>query len=153
MYIKVNNGAIEKYPYSIDLLKKDNSQTSFPDIIPETILAEWNVFSVEQMQFPNFNQYTENVREDIPQFIDGKWKQIWIVEPATPEQIEERTNELKSSIRGERNQKLQESDWVVAYSLEKGQSVPQQWQDYRQALRDITAQENFPFSVEWPISP
>ena len=31
--------------------------------------------------------------------------------------------------------------------------VPDQWRTYRQALRDLPAQEFFPETVNWPVAP
>ena len=41
-------------------------------------------------------------------------------------------------LRDGRTMYLRESDWVVTKALEKGESVPEEWVTYRQALRDIT---------------
>ena len=59
----------------------------------------------------------------------------------------------KLRIREERNNLLQETDWIVIKSYERGENIPAQWELYRQALRDITAQADFPYSVEWPSKP
>lgn len=67
-----------------------------------------------------------------------------------PEQV---TEDLSKQIRAQRNDLLTQSDWIVIKSYETGTSIPQDWQDYRQALRDITAQDGFPYSVEWPTKP
>ncbi len=56
------------------------------------------------------------------------------------------------SVREERNRKLQQSDWIVTKSLEIGETVPIEWLDYRQALRDITLQED-PYNIVWPEEP
>lgn len=64
------------------------------------------------------------------------------------------TNEhLKQTLREERNQLLAETDWIVAKSLELGEAVPDEWKQYRQALRDIPTQPNFPDDIEWPTKP
>ena len=55
-------------------------------------------------------------------------------------------------VRRKRDQLLTQTDWVVTKAMETGQPVPQEWRDYRQALREITAQPN-PFFVEWPVKP
>ena len=52
-----------------------------------------------------------------------------------------------------RNQLLAETDWIVAKSLELGEAVPDHWKQYRQALRDIPSQPDFPDSIEWPTKP
>ena len=48
---------------------------------------------------------------------------------------------------------LSGSDWVVIYHTEKGTNIPLEWRVYRQALRDVTEQEGFPFNVTWPQEP
>jgi hypothetical protein len=60
---------------------------------------------------------------------------------------------LKQTRKEERNQLLAETDWIVTKSLESGEAVPDEWKQYRQALRDIPTQPNFPDSIEWPTKP
>lgn len=55
-------------------------------------------------------------------------------------------------VRVERARRIAASDWVVTRSVERGEPVPPEWQDYRQALRDVTLQAN-PFLIEWPQEP
>jgi hypothetical protein len=60
-------------------------------------------------------------------------------------------NDKEKFIRIKRNALLQESDWTqLEDSPMKGN---QAWLDYRQALRDITLQDGFPESVNWPVKP
>ncbi|MBU9552823.1 phage tail assembly chaperone [Burkholderia multivorans] len=33
------------------------------------------------------------------------------------------------------------------------QAKAKEWQDYRQALRDLPNQPNFPFTIVWPVAP
>jgi len=54
-----------------------------------------------------------------------------------------------SDIRAERNKRLAETDWRFRIDL----TPTQEWFDYCQALRDLTQQEGFPLSVEWPTKP
>jgi len=55
-------------------------------------------------------------------------------------------------VRRDRDVKLAETDWIVARAYERGEPVPAEWVEYRQALRDVTKQEN-PFFVAWPEAP
>ena len=57
---------------------------------------------------------------------------------------------LASQIRQERNTLLSDCDWTQVSDAPVNQAA---WQTYRQALRDITAQAGFPYSVEWPTKP
>ena len=55
-------------------------------------------------------------------------------------------------VRTERNKLLAECDWVVTKYTELGEPIPEEWAAYRQALRDITGQED-PDEIEWPSKP
>lgn len=55
-------------------------------------------------------------------------------------------------IRFQRDQLLSATDWVTLRAQEQGTPVPQEWLDYRQALRDITDQPD-PLAIVWPIPP
>lgn len=54
------------------------------------------------------------------------------------------------SARSSRNEKLKESDWTQVIDSPVDQTV---WATYRQALRDVTAQEGFPWAITWPEQP
>ena len=57
---------------------------------------------------------------------------------------------LASQIRQERNTLLSDCDWTQVSDAPVNQVA---WQTYRQALRDVTSQEGFPYSVTWPTKP
>jgi hypothetical protein len=54
-----------------------------------------------------------------------------------------------------RSQLLLDSDWTDTLSAKNrlGQTLYDQWQTYRQALRDITAQPGYPIDIVWPTLP
>lgn len=56
------------------------------------------------------------------------------------------------AVRSERNQRLQATDWRVVRAAERGVPLDEQWQCYRQALRDVTAQPD-PQNIHWPEIP
>ena len=56
------------------------------------------------------------------------------------------------AVRARRNAQLTACDWVVTRAQEQGTAVPQPWLDYRQALRDVTAQAD-PLNIVWPVAP
>ena len=57
-----------------------------------------------------------------------------------------------TDVRAERDTLLAASDWTVTRAVETGSSIPTAWSTYRQALRDITEQED-PFNIDWPTPP
>jgi hypothetical protein len=150
MHIKLTNGQPEKY--TIGQLRRDNPQVSFPKSIPDATLAEYDVYPLTPTDRPQVN-YTKNVTDGIPALIDGSWTQVWDVTAATSEEIEKRTEDKARAVRSERDYLLQQTDWIVIKSYERNENIPAAWEVYRQALRDITLQEGFPFEVTWPEKP
>jgi hypothetical protein len=69
----------------------------------------------------------------------------------TPEQFIERV--IATPVKEERAKLLAETDWYVVRQSETGDAIPQEILDYRQALRDITSQEKYPYVVIWPAKP
>ena len=103
--------------------------------------------------------------------IDGKWYTKYVLgpiftdRPATetePAQtaLEQETAykamkdaEQAKSVRQSRDDKLKETDWIVIKNLELNANIPGAWEVYRQALRDMPAQEGFPWTIVWPTQP
>jgi hypothetical protein len=73
------------YPYSVSQLKQDNNQTSFPSDIPNSLLAEFDMFKVETTDYPIVG-FDKNVTEGQPALVGGVWKQVWNVSDATAEE-------------------------------------------------------------------
>lgn len=72
---------------------------------------------------------------------------------ATKQWEDPRTTETQwELVRLDRSGRLTASDWVVVKATETGEPVPQAWQNYRQALRDVANQPD-PFSITWPDPP
>ena len=150
MHVKLTNGQPEKY--SIGQLRRDNPQVSFPKNIPDATLAEYDVYPLTATDRPQVD-HTKNVIEGTPALVEGVWVQVWEVSEASPEEIGKRTEDQARSVRSDRDYRLQETDWVVIKAYERGENIQAEWELYRQALRDITAQESFPYSVGWPTKP
>jgi len=121
MYIKVNNGAIEKYPYSINELKADNPNISFPSEISTEILADFGVFFVENVNQPSID-HTQRIKEESPTLIDGKWTQTWAIEEKTLEEINAIVEELRADLY------KSESD-PLFFKWQRGESTEQEWLD------------------------
>jgi hypothetical protein len=82
--------------------------------------------------------------------IDGKWYTKYSVAEMDAESITAKDSEQAKSIREERSTKLAESDWTQVADAPVDKAV---WATYRQALRDITAQSGFPWTITWPDAP
>lgn len=60
---------------------------------------------------------------------------------------------LKAEIDLNRFQLLQVSDWTDTVSAQTRLTNYAEWQDYRQALRNIPSQSGYPENVIWPEQP
>lgn len=147
MHIKLTNGAPENY--SVAQLRADNPQTSFPAQIPDSLLAEWDVYPLTPT-VPPAHDHTKTMTEGTPVQVDGVWTQVWIMTDATQEEIDRRTQDQASNARADRNAKLASSDWTQVADAPVDKAA---WAAYRQNLRDVTAQAGFPWSIQWPVEP
>ena len=55
----------------------------------------------------------------------------------------------EQEVRNKRDRLLSDTDWMALSDV----TMSAEMTSYRQALRDITAQEGFPYSVNWPTKP
>jgi len=58
--------------------------------------------------------------------------------------------EQAKSVRQQRGEKLKDSDWTQVADAPVDKAA---WATYRQALRDITGQQGFPWAINWPTQP
>jgi hypothetical protein len=146
MHIKLTNG--QPHPYSIEQLRRDNPQVSFPSTIPDATLAAYNVFPLTPTTQPA-TDHTQRVTEGTPTLIGGVWTQTWVVTDLSEVDLAEVVANQWTRIRKDRNRLLADCDWTQLSDAPVDASV---WQPYRQALRDITAQSD-PFNITWPLEP
>lgn len=154
MFAKVTNGQIDKYPYTVGDLRRDNPNTSFPRIVPEATMAKFDMYPVSYEAAPEYDPMTQRIEHsNMPILKDGKWMLTKTVVALTEGQIAQRTEAKATEVRKQRDKLLDETDWVVVKSAEIGSPIPTEMATYRQALRDITEQTGFPYDVQWPTKP
>lgn len=149
--IKVNSDQTVNYPYSIQRLREDNPNTSFPDNMEDNfVLNEYRlcrVIPVPHSANP-YVKYTENT----PVLIDEAWYQSWSEKAMTEEEIAIVAANQWASVRSQRNRLLLESDWTQLADSPLDNELKQKWTEYRQQLRNVAAQTD-PFNIIWPIKP
>jgi hypothetical protein len=82
--------------------------------------------------------------------IDGKWYTKYSVAEMDAEAIAAKDAEQAKAMRDQRSEKLKDSDWTQVADAPVDKAT---WATYRQALRDITAQSGFPWTITWPDAP
>jgi len=121
MYIKLKNGSIDKYPYSINQLKQDNKDTSFPNEMLDESLADWDVFPVLPTDSP-FVTYKQNLSESTPVNENGVWKQVWNV---TDKSVEE----ISAIQESNKKQAYREESDPLFFKWQRGEATQQEWLD------------------------
>jgi hypothetical protein len=71
----------------------------------------------------------------------------------TAEEQEVATTQEANQIRTQRNFRLMQSDWSQLPDAKITAEKKTEWVTYRQALRDITDQAGFPWTITWPTQP
>ena len=136
--------------------------TGFPSQLNEQIINDFGgdvVFEGPQATGGNHYQYSQ--RQGI-ELVDGKWFTKYVLGPIFTDNEEatavEQENAYKAAkdaeqakaIRTQRNQLLAESDWTQLADAPVDKTI---WAVKRQALRDISLQDGFPFDLVWPDAP
>jgi hypothetical protein len=110
MYAKLNNGQLQKYPYTMGMLRKDNHNVSFPKVMTDEIFAQFGVVRVTPTPRPEYDHTKEfNV---VAEQVNGAWVEKWVATDVSAEEIAQRTENQANNVRAERNQKLSQSDWT-----------------------------------------
>ncbi len=126
-------------------------QTSFSNSGPsDEFLADMGYAKVNV--FRPHDRNTEKLVPCEPVFEDG-WVYTVAVEKKTQDELAADTASKAASVRSERNNMIAACDWTQLDDTPLSIIKKQEWAAYRQALRDITAQEGFPHQVEWPEAP
>jgi len=106
MYAKINNGVVEKFPYSIGLLRKENPNTSFPKKPTDATLASYGVYPVKDTPAPSVSDtevayHTGNIVE-----VNGEWEREWTVRPKTQAELDEDLKKKKAAIKARRDEAI-----------------------------------------------
>ena len=141
---------------------------SMPQQLTEATLNDFGADVVfEGPQATGGTVYQFSMPDGVEQ-VDGKWYTKHILgpvftdRPATDTELAKTAAEQEAeykamkdaeqakSIRADRTKRLADSDWT---QLSDAPVTGTAWATYRQALRDITSQAGFPWTITWPDAP
>ena len=108
-----------------------------------------------QLVTPPFHDSLSQTRTEGPALlVGGVWTQNWVIENMPVDEAAAyrviKDAEQAASVRTSRTQMLNDSDWTQVADAPVDKAV---WATYRQALRDVTAQSGFPWTITWPDAP
>jgi hypothetical protein len=136
--------------------------TSLPQPLTESIINEFGgdvIFEGPQSTGGTVYQY--NQQAGVEQ-IDGRWYTKYILGPVFTDTAEATAVEQETAYKllkdakqakvicTQRDQLLKDSDWTQVADAPVDKVV---WATYRQALRDVTQQSEFPWTITWPSAP
>ena len=141
--------------------------TGFPAQLKESTINDFGgdvVFEGPQATGGRVYQYSQYAGVEQ---INGKWHTKYILGPVFTDTTAEdgtvttaaeneaaykamKDAEQAKSVRQQRGEKLKETDWTQVADAPVDKTV---WASYRQALRDVTTQAGFPWTIDWPVAP
>jgi len=134
--VKIIDG--QPKPYTEAAFRADNPQTVYGRVVPAKHLNAQDVYRVRTLPKPE-EIGKKAVADALPTQVNGEWVLGWSLVSLGAEEARNLRDEL-----------LVASDWTQVSDAPVDQAA---WADYRQALRDIPQQEDFPENVAWPEKP
>ena len=136
---------------STDLFKAANKNTSFPAIPTEDNCDSvgWDI--VQTTTLPTITPPYQIFERDGVEESGGKWVEKYKVTTRDTSTVDAENAKI---VRSDRDKLLSESDWTHTSDTKLSTSKLAEWATYRQALRDITSDSNFPSGdITWPTKP
>ena len=144
MYAKIIDGALVKFPYSLEEMRAENPDVTFSDEPTDKELAACN--AKYAVMGPNPTQSSRTHRFELS-FTPNKDGSVTI--NPVPHELDRGVAEF--NMRSARDAAMTRCDWVITRAFEKGEPVPANYLVYRDALRDLPSQEGFPYEYVWPV--
>ena len=165
MQIRTSTGQV-MYEAEFRAYQKANGGPTWDTTTTEVLEALGADVVFEGPQATGGTVYQYSVYGGVEQ-IDGKWYTKWNLGPtffdtedadgnvvtAAENEVAykaRRDAEQAAIARAGRNAQLKESDWTQVADAPVDKAA---WAVYRQALRDVTSQAGFPWTIDWPTQP
>lgn len=142
-------------------LRKMFYNTSFPRIWDESVLDHIGVDPVFESPTPTTTRY-QTANKNGVELKNNKWMWAWTIGPVFTDNeeataaaqeaayVQQIDDKQATAARADRTKRLADSDWT---QLADSTADKEAWATYRQALRDITDQAGFPWTITWPDAP
>jgi len=160
MQIRIRETGAVMYESEFRAYTKANGGPSWETTTTEVLEALGADVVLEGAQATGGTVYQYSQASGVEQ-IDGKWYTKYVLGPiftdgeTTAAEQETAYKAIKDAeqafaVRKSRGDKLANSDWTQVADAPVDKAV---WATYRQALRDITTQSGFPWTITWPDAP
>ena len=153
MYVKIENSTCTAWGLDVDSIKFIHPNTSFPLDWAGGVIDSCEYLIPREIPIPIHDSATQVVIEAKAVLIDGVWTRQWEVKEIPEDARIMIKRDATMSNVNIRNNLLEKSDWTQLPDAPLSPTQKQEFVVYRQALRDITEQDRFPFNVTWPVNP
>lgn len=140
---RVINGTVTEVADYRSLFPNTSFTAAGPD---DDFLAQNGCMRVSTIK--SYDAATQKLVGTTPYVEDGVVYTV-AVEPKSQADLDAETAAKAADVRAQRNRLLAETDWRFRSDMTPSQA----WIEYCQALRDVTAQAGFPWTVTWPVAP
>jgi hypothetical protein len=127
MHLKLTNGTPAKY--TLGQLRRDNPQTSFPKLIPDDLLASYDVYPYTRPAVPEYDSLTQRLTDGEFEQVNGAWSLPYVV---TDMPLEDQMRNLKSARAAAYTQ---EAD-PMFFKAERGEGSKADWEAKVQEIRN-----------------
>ena len=160
MQVRLRTTGAVMYESELRSYLRANNGPSYDQLTPEVMETLGVDPVLEGPQASGGTVYQTSVYGGVEQ-LDGKWYTKYVLGPvftdgettATEQETAYKAMkdaEQAKSVRASRGEKLKDCDWTQVADAPVDKAV---WATYRQALRDVTAQSGFPWTITWPDAP
>ena len=138
--------------------------TSLPRVWDEGVCNHLGIDPIFESPTPTTTRY-QTANKNGVEFKNDKWMWAWTIGPVFTDNEEATAAEQEAAyvqriddeqatrVRADRDKRLTDTDWTQLIDSPFSNDTNGVWQAYRQALRDVPAQEGFPHDVIWPEAP
>jgi hypothetical protein len=152
MYVHAPKGiAAEWFANSADLIVAFPQYSININPLPEE-LTQYEIYPVERVEVPLASD-TQHIVRELPEFVDGVWRDRLVLKDFTPEEIEQFTPNKVAQLKLERSRQLYETDWTQVPDNPLPPADREAWRVFREELRNLTSQTGFPWNIVWPTPP
>jgi len=130
MYVLAPNQVVEKFPYSVEEMRSDNPQTSFPANPTNETLAEFNVFPVVSTGVVH-NPITQVATQDGCAYVSERqrWETTWTVRDKTAEEMASDEAAYMAQVDEQRAEAYRNESDPIFFMWQRNEATEQQWLD------------------------
>ena len=152
-------------------IRRSMPNTSLPRVWTSSICDSLGIDPVLAAPAPAASgEYKVVSRNGVVQDAHGNWVEAYVERDMFADYVDEdgvtvtkasqeeaytatKDAEAATAARATRDGLIASCDWMAIKAFEAGTAVATEWATYRQALRDVSAQEGFPNDITWPEKP